>query len=45
LTYEVALSPYFAAVIDAPGEVGWLNQVRLGLVDYESRVYVSGYND
>jgi len=27
------------------GRNGWLNRVRLGLVDYDSMVYVSAYDD
>jgi hypothetical protein len=27
------------------GRNGWLNRVRLGLVDYDSLVYLSGYDD
>lgn len=36
---------YFAAVPDFPrnvlGRQGWLNRVRLGLVDYEGRLYLN----
>jgi hypothetical protein len=27
------------------GRNGWLNRVRLGLVDYDSLVYLSAYDD
>lgn len=27
------------------GRQGWLNRIRLGLVDYESKLYLSDYND
>jgi hypothetical protein len=27
------------------GRNGWLNRVRLGLVDYDSMVYLSAYDD
>jgi hypothetical protein len=25
------------------GRIGWLDRVRLGLIDYDRAVYVSGY--
>jgi hypothetical protein len=27
------------------GRQGWLNQIRLGLIDYEGKLYVSNYNN
>ncbi len=49
LDIEIIATVYFAAEENFPinvlGRVGWLNRVRLGLVDYESRLYLSDYND
>lgn len=40
---------YFAARYDFSrnvlGRYGWLQQVRIGLVDYEGKLYVSAYDD
>lgn len=40
---------YFAADESFPrnvlGRYGWLQQVRLGLIDYEGKLYLSSYND
>jgi hypothetical protein len=27
------------------GRVGWLNRVRLGLIDYDGRLFLSAYDD
>jgi hypothetical protein len=27
------------------GRVGWLNQLRVGLVDYEGKLYLSRYDE
>lgn len=49
LGVEIVATVYFAAdqhfPINALGRVGWLDRVRLGLVDYESRLYLSAYDD
>ena len=49
LGVEVHSIVYFYAdshfVRNVLGRNGWLNRVRLGLVDYDSAVYVSDYND
>ncbi len=49
LGIEIVATVYFAAHEDFPvnvlGRIGWLNRVRLGLVDYESLLYLSDYND
>jgi hypothetical protein len=49
LGVEVSSTVYFyenpAIRRNVLGRNGWLNRVRLGLVDYDARVYVSDYND
>ena len=49
LGIELVATVYFAAAEHFPvnvlGRVGWLNRVRLGLIDYESRLYLSDNND
>ncbi len=49
LGIEVVATVYFAAEENFPvnvlGRVGWLDRARLGLVDYEGRMYLSDYND
>jgi hypothetical protein len=49
LGIETTATVYFAAddnfPINALGRVGWLDRARLGLVDYDSRLYLSDYND
>ncbi|MFN7945888.1 MAG: hypothetical protein U0Z53_11090 [Blastocatellia bacterium] len=49
LGIEVTATVYFAAEKNFPinvlGRQGWLDRVRLGLVDYEGRLYLSDYND
>ena len=45
--FELDQIVYFAALPEFPrnvlGRVGWVNQVRIGLIDYESKLYVSRY--
>jgi hypothetical protein len=40
---------YFAAAEDFTrnvlGRQGWLDRIRLGLIDYEGKLYLSDYND
>lgn len=40
---------YFAADAtfnrNVPGRQGWIDRIRLGLVDYEGKLYLSDYND
>jgi hypothetical protein len=31
--------------VNVLGRVGWLDRMRLGLVDYDNRLYLSDYND
>ena len=49
LDIETTATVYFAVDQHIPvnvlGRVGWLNRVRLGLIDYDSRLYLSDYND
>lgn len=49
LGLEIIATVYFAAdenfPINALGRVGWLDRVRLGLIDYDSRLYLSAYDD
>jgi hypothetical protein len=49
LGIAVIATVYFAAAEHFPvnvlGRVGWLNRVRLGLIDFDSRLYLSDYND
>ena len=49
LDIEIVATVYFAAdphfPINALGRVGWLDRVRLGLVDYDCRLYLSENND
>ena len=42
-TVYFAADPHFST--NVLGHIGWLNRVRLGLVDYEGRLYLSDYND
>lgn len=30
---------------DVLGQQGWLNRIRLGLIDYDGQLYLSDYND
>lgn len=49
LSYSFDVTVYFAAHEGLPrnvlGRRGWLDQVRLGLVDHDGRLYLSGYGD
>lgn len=49
LGIETTATVYFATDENFPvnvlGRTGWLDRVRLGLVDYDSRLYLSDYND
>ena len=49
LGYAYETTVYFAKDQDFNrnilGRQGWLDRVRLGLVDYNSRLYLSDYND
>ncbi len=47
LTYQTTV--YFAKFHGLPrnllGKLGWLQQIRFGLVDYDEMIYLSDYND
>ena len=47
LSFETTVS--FAEEIsfnrNVVGQQGWLDRLRLGLVDYEGKLYLSDYND
>lgn len=47
LTYQTTV--YFAEFQGLPrnllGRLGWLQQIRFGLVDYDEMIYLSDYND
>jgi hypothetical protein len=47
LTYQTTV--YFAEFYGLPrnllGKLGWLQQIRFGLVDYDEMIYLSDYND
>ena len=47
--YSFDVTVYFAAhesfTRNVLGRRGWLDQVRLGLVEYESKLYLSRYNE
>ena len=49
LGYSFDVTVYFAAhesfTRNVLGRRGWLDQVRLGLVDYESKLYLNRYNE
>lgn len=49
LDLEFQATAYFAKEYgitrNVLGRQGWLNRVRLGLVDYDGKLYVSHYND
>ncbi|MFN0123046.1 MAG: hypothetical protein ACKV2V_21305 [Blastocatellia bacterium] len=49
LGIEMLTTVYFAAdesfTRNVPGRQGWLDRVRLGLIDYEGRLFLSEYND
>lgn len=47
--FEAAVLVYFAANREYPrnllGRQGWLDRMRIGLVDYDGILYLSGYDD
>jgi hypothetical protein len=49
LGLEIATTVYFAADENfrrnVLGRQGWLDRVRLGLIDYEGKLFLSDYND
>lgn len=49
LGIEVEATVYFAEdpamPRDVPGQTGWLDRMRLGLVDHDRRLYLSHYDD
>jgi hypothetical protein len=49
LGLELNVMVYFTAQYDFSrnvlGRYGWLQQVRLGLVDYEGKLYIGAYDD
>jgi hypothetical protein len=49
LNFEFDTMVYFAAEErfrrNVLGRRGWLEQVRIGLIDYDGALYVSQYND
>jgi len=49
LGIETTATVYFAAdehfPVNVLGRVGWLDRMRLGLIDHESRLYLSAYDD
>jgi len=49
LGYSFDVTVYFAAhesfTRNVLGRRGWLDQLRLGLVEYESKLYLSRYNE
>jgi len=49
LGFETTATVYFAAEehfpINVLGRVGWLDRVRLGLIDYDGRLFLSAYDD
>jgi hypothetical protein len=49
LGYDLAVTVYFASVLGFPrnvlGRHGWLQLMRLGVVDYEGRLYASRYDE
>jgi hypothetical protein len=48
LGYDLAVTAYFASVLSFPrnvlGRHGWLQLMRLGLVDYDGKLYASRYD-
>ncbi len=50
-TFDIAFhtTVYFAAAYGLErnllGRIGWLQQVRLGIVDHDEEIYLSDYND
>jgi hypothetical protein len=49
LGFEVEVTIYFAARVGLPrnvlGRSGWIEQLRLGIVDYDRELYVGHYNE
>ncbi|HXB67245.1 MAG TPA: aspartyl protease family protein [Candidatus Acidoferrales bacterium] len=49
LGFQFSVNVYFARHHNHPrnvlGRQGWLRQVRLGLIDYEAKLYASKYDD
>ncbi|MEW6209934.1 MAG: hypothetical protein AB1631_16330 [Acidobacteriota bacterium] len=49
LGIEVSTTAYFAAddgfTRNVLGRQGWLDHIRLGLIDYEGQLYLSAYDD
>ena len=49
LGLEIVTTVYFAAdesfTRNVLGRQGWLDRVRLGLIDYDGQLYLSAYND
>jgi hypothetical protein len=49
LSFEYETTVYFAKYYDFDriilGRQGWLNRIRLSLIDYEGKLYLSDYND
>lgn len=49
LGIETTATVYFAAEENFPvnvlGRIGWLDRVRLGLIDQDSRMFLSAYDD
>jgi len=49
LGHEVFITAYFASfhgfVRNVLGRHGWLDKVRLGVIDYDGRLYVSAYDE
>lgn len=47
--YEFDATVYFTALFNSPrnvlGRRGWIEKFRLGIVDYDGRLYVSRYDD
>lgn len=49
LNYSFDVTVYFAAhesfIRNVLGRRGWLDQVRLGIIDYENKLFLSRYNE
>lgn len=49
LDIEITATVYFAAeesfTKNVLGQTGWLNRVKLGLIDYEGKLFLSSYNE
>ncbi len=49
LDYEFDATVYFANDHtfrrNVLGRVGWLDRIRLGIIDYEGRMYISSYEE